>query len=790
MALFRLQLSAILLVLLLAPLVVLVQGHDLVDNDDNNNYMNSHWETATTNSHRRVLVPMASSKHRQWSRALQDEVTAQPTTTSVSTDPTEASAPTSSAASEAPTIMSTAAETAAETATFRGAGKSGKSKGKSKDKSGASHNQRGYFSGKSKGKSSSGKSQSAGTAYVTKSQRRRRRPRPSKGKASSTRSYRPSGGFYVISRSKRQGKSKGSYGGRGDFTMKRRSRIRTPSPTKAPTSPTQSPTTAAPVTTAPTLITDAPEPATQPPSSSPTVSVPDVTSAPTISTPAPTISTPAPTVEVTTAVPATTSPTSSSVTSAPTTAAATNAPTSATEPPDVTESPTTVETTAPPTLAQTNAPTLGTTTLSPTVAEATTEPTAAQITAEPTAGATTAEPTAGATTAEPTAGATTAAPTAGATTTSPETEAPTEPLTDPTIPPDAECQDNLQNYNVNIDLQIGFEEDIFAACVDDQDQQIASAISDAMNEAFPTTVSDWDGEAFFGPFGYDPSQEVNNVGRLRRRQLRGNTIITTTSAQRDLQEASCSSRGDIDCFGDYCRWGCLTAATSDCGTSSLANWANLGEDIRTRLIALGFDCLGIPDELEVIVLVDEPEEPGSIFGTSRSGENGDPNKILTDSEATPETEDDSNSKIVGARVKLQIHFFDGKAEEPTQEEIVGLIRETQSFFIHQFSTNPDYATSFLAFYMREITHAYDEGNEKDQFELDFLAGVEVLKTSPRTSYEVSKVMSHMDYNEYISDYVWKTPPLERSEFYQTHFVKLISKPVKHFSTSMLSRVGG
>jgi hypothetical protein len=204
----------------------------------------------------------------------------------------------------------------------------------------------------------------------------------------------------------------------------------------------------------------------------------------------------------------------------------------------------------------------------------------------------------------------------------------------------------------------------------------------------------------------------------------------------------------------------------------------LGEDIRNRLNTLGFDCLGIPEQLEVIVLVDDPESSEAPLATSRIG--SDANAILTNSEATPDTEDDSTTKMLAVKVKFEMSFFEGKSQEPTQDEVDGLIRETRAYFIEQFSTNPDYADAFISFSMKNIAHTYDESNDKDQFELDFLAGVEMLKTSRRTAYQASEIMSHMDVNEYISDYIWKAPPLERSEFYQTHFVKLISKPMKAF----------
>jgi hypothetical protein len=148
------------------------------------------------------------------------------------------------------------------------------------------------------------------------------------------------------------------------------------------------------------------------------------------------------------------------------------------------------------------------------------------------------------------------------------TESPTAATTASFIfDPDA-CTDNPQDYNVNIDLQSQFDEDGIATCAGDEEEQIAAAISAAMNEAFPTTVSDWDGQAFFGVFGFDSNQEVNNLGSLRRKQRRrlGSSLLppinlVVDDTGRSLQESSCPSRGDFECTADFCRWGCLTAKT-------------------------------------------------------------------------------------------------------------------------------------------------------------------------------------------------------------------------------------
>jgi len=227
-----------------------------------------------------------------------------------------------------------------------------------------------------------------------------------------------------------------------------------------------------------------------------------------------------------------------------------------------------------------------------------------------------------------------------------ETAAPTEAL--PTPPPtspaglgpprpdDFECQENPQDYNVNIDVQIEYPDDEFAACDDEaQDSNINAVISDALNAAFPTTVSDWDGDALFGDFVFDGDQEVNNVdpfgGFRRKRYLR---VFTRPSQiddkrRRRLQEGTCPSRADVECTTDYCRWGCVTAATTDCGTSSLVNWPNLAEDIRAELAALGYDCLGIPDQLQVVLLVDDPEAPGAArsFSSNSLADNPEGEKV-------------------------------------------------------------------------------------------------------------------------------------------------------------------
>ena len=88
--------------------------------------------------------------------------------------------------------------------------------------------------------------------------------------------------------------------------------------------------------------------------------------------------------------------------------------------------------------------------------------------------------------------------------------------------------------------------------------------------------------------------------------------------------------------------------------------------------------------------------------------------------------------------------------------------------------------NFVHFYLEDIAYRYyrDDENDKDVFEMDFLGKTQVAVTSKLNAKDAAKAMASYDFNEYISSYVWQSPPFERNQFYETNFVKFLSKDGK------------
>jgi hypothetical protein len=604
--------------------------------------------------------------------------------------------------------------------------------------------------------------------------------------------------------------------------------------TQAPTEAnTTSNTTLGPTTQNPTVVATTLGPTTQNPTVvattlGPTTQTPTVanTQAPTVvntasnTTLGPTTQTP--TVLATTLGPATQTPTvantqaptvvntTSNTTLGPTTQIPTVANTQAPTVVNMTSNTTLEATTQTPTVVAT---TLGPTTQIPTVAN-TQAPTVVNMTSNTTLGPTTQTPTVvnttlGPTNQTPTVANITITPpmeahTAANTTLLPTTQTPAVAATNPAptslAPTTAdgngdECTKNPQDYDVRVDIQIEFLDNEFAACgSEDQENSINTNIAAALNQAFPTTVSDWDGVANFGTFIFDLEQEVNNVDSSARRHLgwlqslfimnSGNDHdeVPTTSGSRSLQEGTCPVR-DVECTADYCRWGCITASTTDCGTSTVTNWGNLADDIRARLATLGYDCLGIPEELDVVLLVGDTPLNEALERSSVEPDVHDPNAILTNSDETPDAEDDSRTRTLEVDVKLQFHFFNGTAHEPNLNEIMALVQETKDFFAHRLAREPYLANWFVYFTMSDIFHHYEESPsdeaptavDADIFELDFLAHIEVLEPFPYKAKDLAKTMADSDFESYIERYVWESPPFQRNQFYETKNVVFVSK---------------
>lgn len=370
---------------------------------------------------------------------------------------------------------------------------------------------------------------------------------------------------------------------------------------------------------------------------------------------------------------------------------------------------------------------------------------------------------------------------------------------------------------MNVDVQIQFFEDSFAACLESEETTIATMIQAALNDNFATTVADWQGAASFGTFSLDLDQEVNNVGPFARRKLQkrltstAGSLAQLASPPRNLQTATCpSSRAFVDCTADYCRWGCVTASTTNCGTPSLANWGNLAQGVRTRLAALGYGCLGLADQLEVVVVVDDPaarrfapiEVPkaapaapikllnhlvkgnptkgvannvtGTATATARAIRTGGPihSIDLASFDASTVTADESIETLPVAS-RLVFTFFPGKGRQPTTTEIDALVQATKAYFSQVFRNHPQFSTAFSDFTMTKITPIYSPQTNPDQFAMEFLALVLVDKASnTQTGNRALKVMSNSSWKDYIRKYVSQSAsgPVQWNEFYETSVV--------------------
>ena len=204
-------------------------------------------------------------------------------------------------------------------------------------------------------------------------------------------------------------------------------------------------------------------------------------------------------------------------------------------------------------------------------------------------------------------------------------------------------------FTIGLDVQIRFvEEGIFAGCMFDEEENIVSTIQTAIWEA---SYTDWE----LAEFNFDIDEEVNNANPF---------------AFMHLQEAACPPR-TIECdeeTSDYCRWGCFTGLLSSC-EGSPDDWADsLAEDIRGKLIELGYDCLGLPDELYVYVESDAQGTPIVMEGnfdeeSDISSQESTANPTLVDDESDANSTDTTSTQEEAGNDELE------EEDETLQQDI-------------------------------------------------------------------------------------------------------------------------
>lgn len=134
---------------------------------------------------------------------------------------------------------------------------------------------------------------------------------------------------------------------------------------------------------------------------------------------------------------------------------------------------------------------------------------------------------------------------------------------------------------------------------------------------------------------------------------------------------------------------------------------------------------------------------------------------------------DNHPKNLSFSAELEMTFFEGQGKSPTEDEIKALINETEWFFSDLFST-----TTSNAFFITHVVPIYNEVVDADHFQMTFDAVLVVAAGAAVTNMDtVADLVDAADYDEYISDYVWKSEPFQRNEFYQTHAVMFTCHPL-------------
>jgi len=346
------------------------------------------------------------------------------------------------------------------------------------------------------------------------------------------------------------------------------------------------------------------------------------------------------------------------------------------------------------------------------------------------------------------------------------------------------CTENAVMYSVAVDLQINGNRG-HTCTNEDSVSTISNAITTAMNNKFTTVVPDWQGSVGFAFLTFDASQDVLNASpggtRGRRRRLRQLLGATADAGQQQKQmhralQGSCPDRSDnIACTADYCRWGCMLAPSTTCGINSLTNWVNLGDVVKEALQQLDDPCLGNTDEIQVNLVVVDPNQEENENGafaneeTTRSVEGAKTLEDMMDIMLAPAREEansDANeenaqapsssfppSKELEIKSELIFTFFEGQGRLPTQVEVAQVEQESKAFFSAALENHPNLGSVFQTLEFRQVTPKYDATANPDEFVLEFITSVHVNEDSPVKAYESAKAIADSDFKKYILDYI-------------------------------------
>lgn len=152
----------------------------------------------------------------------------------------------------------------------------------------------------------------------------------------------------------------------------------------------------------------------------------------------------------------------------------------------------------------------------------------------------------------------------------------------------------------------------------------------------------------------------------------------------------------------------------------------------------------------------------------------DPTPAEPDATAAPSPagmEEDS-LRVVVEDSFLEYGFFDGvTARQPTQEEIDGVIEQTNLFFTMVFADQ--YGADFVSFAAENNVATFSSATDTYPVNIDFDAALQFAEgTNPiPTRDEIFTAMQNSDLNDYIQSYVWEATPAMSGLFYDTQRVR-------------------
>ena len=238
-------------------------------------------------------------------------------------------------------------------------------------------------------------------------------------------------------------------------------------------------------------------------------------------------------------------------------------------------------------------------------------------------------------------------------------------------PPKPVCLDNPSTFAVAVDVQSVFADDATEAAGCDAAEQAAmdQLISATLNSAF-SKATNWNGGAVFGDVTVDAAQQKTN------RQFTGNRRNLRQLQQKNSDESVCFARAASECkpnHSDLCRWSCLEVDTTYCGDSmkqDLKEFASLGDSVKYALATLrgsdadSFGCLGVLNDLEVVVKVDPDASKLQKSSVGNDGIDGE-----VDARIVP-TEDESPSEEESSEEETTTEAPPSTPAPPTLAEVI------------------------------------------------------------------------------------------------------------------------